>query len=74
MACFNVTRRKEPPVNWACHPDDLTFELGKEQQQKIFRECGLLLPAALKTLRIQIIIRCLYELKGKPALRKLGLK
>jgi len=81
MACFNVTPHERTlavklgmPI-FGCDPD--LFELGnKSNSRKIFRECGLLVPAGFEDLQsTEEIVRSLYQLKhDNPALRKAVVK
>ncbi|MBS1621644.1 MAG: carboxylate-amine ligase [Bacteroidetes bacterium] len=81
MSCFNVTAlerslavRLQIPI-YGCDPD--LFELGnKSNSRKIFKECGLLVPAGFEDLKSEDdIINALAELKkGNPVLRKAVLK
>lgn len=81
MACFNVTQyertlavRLQIPI-FGCDPD--LYELGtKSSSRKIFRECGLNVPAGFEDLRTEEdIIHALAELKKQnPAMRKAVVK
>lgn len=81
MSCFNVTPlerslavRLQIPI-YGCDPD--LYELGsKSNSRKIFKECGILVPAGFEDLKSEEdIIQALAELKKQnPSLRKAVLK
>jgi hypothetical protein len=81
MACFNVTKHErtlavklEMPV-YGCDPE--LFEQGnKSNSRKIFRQCGLDVPAGFEDLRNEEdIINALTDLKlGSPSLKKAVVK
>jgi hypothetical protein len=81
MACFNVTNHErslavnlEMPV-YGCDPE--LFEQGnKSNSRKIFRQCGLDVPAGFEDLRNEEdIINALTDLKlGSPSLKKAVVK
>ena len=81
MSCFNVTQferslavQLQIPI-YGCDPD--LYELGsKSNGRKIFRECGLMVPAGFEDLHTEDdIINALTRLKEQhPALRKAVIK